>query len=468
MDGQLLLTTVGISDALASGTVSSETVVTELLDRIADVDSAVNAWVHVAADRALAEARDSDRRRAAGAPLGPLDGVPFGVKANLFVRGLPSTWGSELWRSHVPDRDDIAVERLRSAGAVVLGMTNTPELAMSFTTDNRLHGTTRNPLDLRLTPGGSSGGSAAAVASDTVPFALTTDAGGSTRVPAALTGLFGIRPTTGGVPRRWGMPALALDFQVVGSVTKTLEDLELVHRHIAGLDPRDPLSALVPASSPVSEPLRCGWFTDVPGVALDPVVGDRVESAARALGRAGHVVHPITPPVDRVSVERIWDVVRSVGVAEVIAARRAEDPDAAAAVLTDGVAALERRGRSVTASDLWSALEARARLRASVADAWGDLDVVLAPVTPTPAWSTDPDGSPAAPDFPGAYTAWVNAVGYPAISVPVAPHPDCRPIGVQVIGRPGTEATLFTVARALVEAGEAIESRGPVDVRAAS
>ncbi|MFC7401004.1 amidase [Citricoccus sp. GCM10030269] len=454
MEKESLLTVAELARALASGETTAEDTVTRLTARIAEVDGAVGAWTHVATDAALEAARESDRRRREGAAHGFLDGVPFAVKENLFVRGLPSTWGSELWRSHVPDRDDIAVERLRAVGAVVLGMTNTPELAMSFTTDNRLHGTTRNPADLSLTPGGSSGGSAAAVASGTVPFALSTDAGGSTRLPAALTSLYGLRPTTGRVPRRWGFPALASDFQVVGAVTRTVEDLELVFQHLAGPDRRDPVSLFSPSQDARSVLGRGGWFTDLPGVSLDPVIAERVEAAALALSDAGHPVDRIPPLFDRAVVERIWDVMRSIGVAEVIAARRAADPDAAAAVLTDGMAELERRGRSVSASELWSALDERHGLRASVADHWGDLDFVLAPVTPTPAWSADAGGSYEAPSFPGAYTAWVNAIGYPAMSVPVAPHPDGRPIGVQIIARPGAESTLFAVARALTESGQ--------------
>jgi len=456
MEDEMLLTVAGISRALAAGNLTAEDVVVRLLARIAEVDPNVGAWTHVAADAAVGAARESDHRRQAGATYGPLDGVPFAVKANLFVRGLPSTWGSELWRSHVSDRDDIAVERLRAAGAVVLGMTNTPELAMSFTTDNRLHGATRNPVDLSLTPGGSSGGSAAAVASGTVPFALTTDAGGSTRVPAALTGLYGLRPTTGGVPRRWGFPALAADFQVVGAVTRTLDDLELVHQHIAGPDSRDPLSQLVPKNVGRTATLRGGWFSNMPGVSLDPVVAERVQVAALALGDTGHRMRRISPLFDRAVVERIWNVTRSIGAAEVIAARRAADSDAATAVLTAGIAELEQRGQTVSASEYWSATEERTRLRASVADGWEDLDFVLTPVTPTPAWSIDPEGGFAAPAFPGAYTAWVNAIGYPALSVPLEPHPDGRPVGIQIVARPGAESTLFVVARALMGAGQAV------------
>ena len=176
----------------------------------------LNAFTALLDDRALAAAAAADERRRQGRTLGPLDGVPYAVKDNIFVAGAPCTWGSLRWAGHRPDSSDLCVERLDAAGAVLVGLTNMPELAVGQTTSNPAYGPTRHPHDPRLTPGGSSGGSAAAVAAGIVPIALGTDAGGSTRAPASLTGLYGLKTATGVIPRVHGFPQLVPGFQTIG------------------------------------------------------------------------------------------------------------------------------------------------------------------------------------------------------------------------------------------------------------
>ncbi|MBR0655785.1 amidase [Plastoroseomonas arctica] len=188
----------------------------EALTRIARANDALGAFVHVDVEGAARAAAEAGARQAAGARRGPLDGVPVAVKDNLWVAGMPAHWGSRTWADFVPPCDDIPVERLRASGAVILGKTNTPEFALSRRTDSRLRGPARNPWDVSLTPGGSSGGSVTAVAAGMVPLALTTDAGGSTRLPASYTGLYGLRPSNGRIARRYGFPPIGIDFQAVG------------------------------------------------------------------------------------------------------------------------------------------------------------------------------------------------------------------------------------------------------------
>ena len=179
------------------------------LARLDALEPVLNAFTHVDRDGALAAARAATARQASGTRLSPLDGIPVSVKDNIFVAGMPARWGSLLFRDHVPDRDDICVERLRAAGAVIIGKTTTPEFALLGRTDSRLSGVTRSPWDPALTPGGSSGGAVASVAAGVTPLAIGTDMGGSTRLPASYTGLVGMRPSTGRLPRRFGFPPTA-------------------------------------------------------------------------------------------------------------------------------------------------------------------------------------------------------------------------------------------------------------------
>ena len=210
------------------------------LGRLDALEPVLNAFTHVDRDGALAAATAATARQAAGARLGPLDGIPVSVKDNIFVAGLPARWGSLLFREHIPDRDDICVERLRAAGAVIVGKTTTPELAMLGRTDSRLSGVTRSPWDPALTPGGSSGGASASVAAGITTLAIGTDMGGSTRLPASYTGLVGMRPSTGRIARRFGFPATAIDFQVIGPFARTMRDMRLLYGALAGPDRRDP------------------------------------------------------------------------------------------------------------------------------------------------------------------------------------------------------------------------------------
>ena len=434
---------------LDRGEFSAAELVADALARIADINPSVNAFVYLDEEAALTAARESDSRRRAGTSLGPLDGIPVGVKDNLYVEGMPASWGSRRWHGFVPDRNDICVERLVRCGAVLLGKTNTPELAMSSHTDNEVYGVTRNPYDLSLTPGGSSGGSAAAVASNMVPYALGTDAGGSMRAPASLTGLYGLRPTNGRIPRSWGFPPLGFDFQTIGLLTRSMEDLELVYSAIFGADYRDPSSFLVPVDSP-KPALRIGWMTRVDDELVDAIVVDRVTEAARLLGDGGFAIAPISSPYDLQRVRAIWGILTTVGVASAIQAAPHPDKE-----LTARVAAMAEAGSGLDAKAYCQAMVDLFELRRNISVAWGDSDVILLPTTPTAAWDARTPspptiaGAPAPANAIGMYTTWVNAAGYPALNVPVDAYPDGRPIGVQLVARPGQESSLFAVAAAM-------------------
>jgi len=441
-----------LTSALVAGDVSARDVTEAALARLDAVQPRLNAFCHVDAEGARAAAAASDERRKAGETLGPLDGVPFSVKDNLFVAGMPATWGSRLWRTFVPEQDDLSVERLKKAGAVNLGKTTTPEFASIGSTFSDLLGVTRSPFDPALSPGGSSGGATASVAAGVTPYALGTDAGGSIRMPASITGLYGLRPTTGAVARAFGFPPLAFDFQAIGLLTRTLRDLRTLFAATSGPDHRDPASLLVPPSHGRTEGLVVRWFGAIDGAPVDPEVAERVQLAATVLGKAGHRVEEAAAPYTSQTFARIWPALSPVGAA--VAAAAAPEPDGTP---SSYVAAALERARSITALDYGRAMNDVLEARRQVSRAWGGTDVFLLPCTPTAAWpaeSTGPaevDGRPAVGDPVSAFTAWVNVVGYPGLNVPVAPYPDGRPIGVQLVARPGQEDSLFALAECLLD-----------------
>ncbi len=264
-----LTTAAALAEQLAEGRATSVEITQRHLDRIADVDGDVHAFLHVDAEGALAEAAASDGRRASGQPLSALDGVPIAVKDVLATRGLPTTCGSRILEGWVPPYDATVVRKLREAGLPILGKTNMDEFAMGSSTEHSAYGPTRNPWDLDRIPGGSGGGSAAAVAAYEAPFALGTDTGGSIRQPGAVTGTVGVKPTYGGVSR-YGLVALANSLDQVGPVTRTVMDAALLHELIGGHDPLDSTSIDAPVPDLVGAARR-GAEGDLTGVRIGVV-----------------------------------------------------------------------------------------------------------------------------------------------------------------------------------------------------
>ena len=232
-----------LAEGYARRSFSPVEVLESLLARIAQANGALNAIVTLDAAGARAAAAASGKRWRDGNALGPLDGVALTVKDNINVRGMRTTWGSRLYADFVPAVDDLPVARARAAGMVILGKTNVPEFTLHGFTDNAVFGTTRTPGDLRLTPGGSSGGAVAAVAAGMAPVALATDGGGSIRRPASHTGLVGFKPSRGRVARADGLPPILLDYEVAGVIARTTRDATLLMEAIAVAHPRDPASA---------------------------------------------------------------------------------------------------------------------------------------------------------------------------------------------------------------------------------
>ncbi|MXG88168.1 Asp-tRNA(Asn)/Glu-tRNA(Gln) amidotransferase subunit GatA [Nocardioides flavescens] len=294
-----------LADDLASGATTSVELTRASLDRIAAVDGAVHAFLHVDAEGALAQAAAADERRAAGQPASALDGVPIAVKDVLATRGLPTTCGSKILEGWVPPYDATVVAKLREAGLPILGKTNMDEFAMGSSTEHSAYGPTHNPWDLTRIPGGSGGGSAAAVAAFEAPLALGTDTGGSIRQPGAVTGTVGTKPTYGGVSR-YGLVAMANSLDQVGPVTRTVLDAALLHELIGGHDPLDstsiaqPLPGIVDAARQGAtgdmSGVRIGVITELGGDGWQAGVQDRFRESLDLLVKAGADVVEVSCP----------------------------------------------------------------------------------------------------------------------------------------------------------------------------
>jgi aspartyl-tRNA(Asn)/glutamyl-tRNA(Gln) amidotransferase subunit A len=444
----------GLAALLDTGQITPIQLLDMYLERCDRLAPTLNAFTLFDRSGAAAAAEAATGRQKTGLRLGPLDGIPVAIKDNLFVAGLPAEWGSLMLKGFVPEHDDICVQRLRAQGAIIIGKTTTPEFALSGRTENRVTGTTRNPWDPRLTPGGSSGGAVAAAAAGMVPLAIGTDAGGSTRIPASYTGLVGLRPSNGRVPRRYGFPPMALDFQAIGLITRTMRDLTLLFSAVAGPDVRDPIS--LPATPPrrQARPRRLGWFTSVgPDGASAEVVASHAE-ALRQLAQLGYIIEPCMAPFDIKEIRGIWDTITAVG-----AARAAvRFGDSWKTMATKQIAELVERGLTVPATSYVNALDRLQTFRAETSARWGDFDALVLPVNPVPAWPvetehpTEIDGRPATPGAQGMFCGWINAMGYAGLSVPGRPSADGRPIGIQLVAPPGADEVLFELACGLEQA----------------
>lgn len=454
---------VTLAVRLAARTVSAEAVVTAALDRIARLDPALKAFITVDREGAIATARWLD---ASDRPVGPLHGLPVAVKDVTDTADLRTTRGSLLFADHVPATDDPVVARLKAAGAVVVGKTNTPEFGFGAVCTNRIQGPTANPYDLRLTSGGSSGGSAAAVAAGLVPLAQGTDFGGSVRTPAGFCGIVSVRPTPGRIAEP-GRDLAWTGLASHGVMARTVADAAMMLAAMAGPDPVDPLSGAawpalaLPESSlaPAASMLRVAASADFGVAPIADTVRHRFDAAiARIAAVAGPVerAHP-----DCAEAPAAFRILRAAqierGLADLVAGR--ED------LLTDPVCWNLGAGRGLTARSYLEAEAARARLWRRFVAFFATRDVLVAPAASVMPWPNADgevlaiDGRPLADilDYL-TVTFVVTLVGFPVVTLP-APSDDL-PFGLQLIGRPGEEARLLAFA-ARLEADAGFAWRAP-------
>lgn len=446
---KLLIPSLPSCADLRSGKITSVAFTKLCLDRIEARNPELNAFIALD-PTALDQAAESDRRLQAGAPRSPIEGMPVGVKDNLLVAGLPATWGDELLRNHVPDHDELPIRTLRAAGAVIIGKTNTPPIAMMGITDNILFGPTRNPWDVSLTPGGSSGGSAAAVAAGLVPLALGTDGGGSTRRPAAHTGLWGLKPSIGRIARGDGFPAILGDLEVVGLFAPTLPDLSDFIRALARPDPRDPasrfLSPMTDALAAPSKLLRIAVMTQIENEPVDPYIRRKFEAAVERMRGLGHAIIPTQLPVPIAQFNEAFAAMGRAGMATV-ARLYPHFHDVSDASMR----ALAREGEAMDAASLMEVLENIARLRALAADWFSGFDVLLTPATAAQPWPiglTHPpeiDGKSVGARGHAVFTSWVNVIGHPSLAIPLGLDEAGLPVGLQIVGDRGADERVLQI-----------------------
>ena len=421
-----------------------------IIERIVAVNPRLNAIVTLDAEGARAAAAASAARWSAGTALSDLDGVPLTVKDNIPVRGMRATWGSRVYADFVPLADELPIARLRTAGAVIVGKTNCPEFTLQGYTDNPLFGITRNPWDLALTPGGSSGGAVAAVAAGLGPVAIGTDGGGSIRRPASHTGLVGLKPSRGRVPRCDGFPAILLDYEAVGPMARSVADIVLLMNTLSAFDARDPCAAEFaarPFAPETRTPCRIVFAPTFDAAPVDAQIAASVDSAARALEQCGHKVDVAVAPFDVDALNRAWPVIGQSGLAWLLQSR----PGARNLVGT-AIGEMADNGAAFTATQYFAALDSIAGLRRQLSEFFSAHDVLLTPSAAALPWPADVshptliDGKAVGPRGHAIFTAIANVTGCPAISVPCAPAADGLPIGFQLIAAPGRDGLLCALA----------------------
>jgi aspartyl-tRNA(Asn)/glutamyl-tRNA(Gln) amidotransferase subunit A len=462
-----------LRDAIAAGTLTAEAACQAAIDRIAAIDGQLHAFLRVDAERALARARALD---ATPGRRGPLHGVPIALKDNIVADGTVSSAGSRILESYVSPYDAHVVSRLEEAGAVVLGKTNCDEFAMGSSTENSAHGPSRNPWDLERTPGGSSGGSAVAVAAGMVPIALGSDTGGSIRQPAGLCGIVGLKPTYGRVSR-YGLIAYASSLDQIGPFARTVADAALCLEIISGADARDSTSASepVPSFSRLLDGDARGLRVGVPFDLLDRGVDTEVRAAFDAsletLEGIGATIRRIELPHSRYAIPTYYLIATaeaSSNLARYDGVRYgwrspADTVDEMYDRTRDGGFGAEVKRRIMLGTYVLSAgyydayylkaQQVRTLIGRDFARAFEAVDVVAVPTTPTAAFRLgDKTADPVQMYLADVFTVSANLAGLPGISLPCGFTRDKLPVGLQLMGRAWDEATLLRTAEAFERA----------------
>ncbi len=453
-----------LSAAIRARRVSPVEVVDAVLERIGRLNPRLNAFSTLTAESARREAREAEAAVMRGDRLGPLHGVPVSIKDLVITRGVRTTFGSWIYAENIPAEDAPLVERLKAAGAILVGKTTTPEFGWKGVTDSPLCGITRNPWNPERTPGGSSGGAAAAVAAGLAPLAVGTDGGGSIRIPGSFCGIFGLKPTYGLIPV---YPASATGtLSHAGPMTRSVRDAALMLQVMAGPDDRDPLSLPSQAVDFVASltrgvrDLRVAWSPTLGYAVLHPEVRAATEQAARRfedLGcRVEHVERLFEDP------DPIWAPLFYGGIAARLQDALGEWRDR----MDPGLVQVVEEGRRIGAVEFVKASLARAAFYETVRKFFRHYDLLLTPTLAVPPFAA---GAEQPPDRPaGSRLAWVaftypfNLTGQPAATVPCGFTQDGLPIGLQIVGRRLEDATVLRAAAAYETAAPWADRRPPL------
>ncbi|MDJ0337188.1 Asp-tRNA(Asn)/Glu-tRNA(Gln) amidotransferase subunit GatA [Cryobacterium sp. PH31-O1] len=483
------LSAAALRDLLISQEVSAVEVTRAHLDHISAVDTDLHAFLHVAGDDALATAAQIDERRAAGETLNPLAGVPIAIKDVLATQDMPTTAGSRILEGWVPPYDATVVARLRAAGLVPLGKTNMDEFAMGSSTEHSAYGVTRNPWDRDRIPGGSGGGSAAAVASFQAPLALGSDTGGSIRQPAAVTGSVGVKPTYGGVSR-YGAIALASSLDQVGPVSRTVYDAALLHDVIGGHDPLDSTSLTEPWPSMAAaaqaglkdgalKGVRVGVIKELSGDGFQAGVTQRFNETLALLVGAGAEITEVSAPNFEYAVAAYYLILpaeASSNLARFDSVRFGirVNPESGSLTSEHVMSATREAGfgpevkrriilgtyaLSAGYYDAYygSAQKVRTLIQRDFASAFSQVDVLVSPSAPTTAFKFGEKlDDPMAMYINDVTTIPANLAGVPGMSIPIGLAPeDGLPVGLQIMAPARADARLYTVGAAIEQLLEA-------------
>jgi aspartyl-tRNA(Asn)/glutamyl-tRNA(Gln) amidotransferase subunit A len=448
----------------------------EALDRIQELEPKLHSFLHVTSEHALEQARQVDVKIAAGEEIGLLAGIPIGIKDNMCTKGIPTTCASRILENFVPPYESTVTQKLKDAGAVMVGKTNLDEFAMGSSTENSAYQVTANPWDLDRVPGGSSGGSAAAVAAQECAVALGSDTGGSIRQPASFCGVVGLKPTYGLVSR-YGLVAYASSLDQIGPLARTVEDAAILLSAIAGYDPNDATSLKVeiPDYAKILQPdlrprgrLRVGIIKETFGEGLDPAVEQAVTKAIDQLQSLGAEIHVISCPRFRYGLPTYYIIAPSEASANLARydgvkyGKRVPDADNLLSMYTKTRAAgfgaeVKRRimlGTYALSAGYYDAYYLKAQkvrtlIKQDFEAAFEKVDVLVCPTAPTTAFKAgEKTEDPLSMYLSDLMTIPVNLTGLPGLSVPCGFDDNGLPIGMQLIGKVLREDQLFQVAYA--------------------
>ncbi len=455
-------TAAEMASALAAKEISSVELTQQHLDRIASVDGKIHAFLHIDSAGALEQAGAIDKKRASGEKLSPLAGVPIAVKDILAQKGIPTTAGSKILEGWRPPYDSTVVAKLKAAGVVILGKTNMDEFAMGSSTENSAYGTTQNPWDLTRTPGGSSGGSAAAVAAFEAPLAIGTDTGGSIRQPAALTGIVGVKPTYGAVSR-YGVVAYSSSLDQVGPFARTVLDTALLHEAIAGHDERDSTSINAPVPQIVAaakrldvKGMKIGVIKELSGSGFQAGVSARIAESIELLVAAGAEIVEVSCPNFEYALAAYYLIAPSEASSNLArfdsmryglrvgddGSKGAEEVMSATREAGFGKEVKRRiiLGTYALSSGYYdayygSAQKVRTLVKQDFDNAFAKADVLISPVTPTTAFKIgEKSNDPVAMYLSDIATIPVNMAGIGGMSLPVGlADEDGLPVGLQIM-----------------------------------
>jgi aspartyl-tRNA(Asn)/glutamyl-tRNA(Gln) amidotransferase subunit A len=484
-----------MASALAAKEISSVELTKQHLDRIASVDGKIHAFLHIDNAGALEQAAEIDKKRASGEKLSPLAGVPIAVKDILAQKGIPTTAGSKILEGWRPPYDSTVVAKLKAAGVVILGKTNMDEFAMGSSTENSAYGTTQNPWDLTRTPGGSSGGSAAAVAAFEAPLAIGTDTGGSIRQPAALTGIVGVKPTYGAVSR-YGVVAYSSSLDQVGPFARTVLDTALLHEAIAGHDERDSTSINAPVPQVVAaakrldvKGMKIGVIKELSGSGFQVGVSARIAESIELLVAAGAEIVEVSCPNFEYALAAYYLIAPSEASSNLArfdsmryglrvgddGSRGAEEVMSATREAGFGKEVKRRiiLGTYALSSGYYdayygSAQKVRTLVKQDFDNAFAEADVLISPVTPTTAFKIgEKSNDPVAMYLSDIATIPVNMAGIGGMSLPVGlADEDGLPVGLQIMAPVMQDDRFYRVGGTLEAAllskwGQPILSKAP-------